>query len=271
MPPLLSGGRPFLALLVLLSAACGRGDSLGAGQWGGSVDTLPNGAVLVRSPAQGIWRAGEDWRLVEELRIGSMDVEGPELFGRVAALEVDPQGRIYMLDSQAREVRVFGPEGEHVRSFGRKGGGPGEFESPASLDWDPQGRLWVVDQRNARFSVFDTAGAFVTSHRRPGGYMQVPWPGGIDTQGRLYDIATIPGGDGWFEVVLVRLDENAQPADTFRIPPYEGAAYDHEIRQGGGGGRGCGRRSRSRPRRCGRATPRDTSGRGSPTGTGSPA
>jgi hypothetical protein len=152
--------------------------------------------VRVHSPASGTWKPGEEWKLIEELRIGSAEAEGPELFGDVAALEVDRAGRIYVLEPQAKEIRVFDARGGHVRTFGRKGGGPGEFEQPAGLMWDPDGRLWVVDQQNARFSVFDTAGTFFTSHHRCGGYSLYPWPGGIDARGRLYDIARFDAGRG---------------------------------------------------------------------------
>ncbi|HEV2148996.1 MAG TPA: 6-bladed beta-propeller [Longimicrobiaceae bacterium] len=220
-----------LAALALAASACGRDGGAAAGRWEGTVDTLPGGAVRVQNPEHGIWKAGEGWMLVEELRIGSAEVDGPELFGQVAALTVDPLGRIYVLDDQAKEVRVFDARGKHVRSFGRKGGGPGEFESPGSLDWDPQGHLWIVDQSNARFSVFDTAGAFVTSHRRRGGFSMVPWPGGLDAQGRVYDAAMLPGGT-LFRTGLVRLDEQFEPADTFRTPEYEQAAFFYKDEKG---------------------------------------
>ncbi|HLL45922.1 MAG TPA: 6-bladed beta-propeller, partial [Longimicrobiaceae bacterium] len=141
-----------LAVAALAAAACGGEPGRAAGGWAGTIDTLPGGTVRVHSPATGTWKPGEEWKLVEELRIGSAEAEGPELFGDVAALEVDRAGRIYVLEPQAKEIRVFDARGAHVRTFGRKGGGPGEFEQPAGLMWDPDGRLWVVDQQNARFS-----------------------------------------------------------------------------------------------------------------------
>jgi sugar lactone lactonase YvrE len=216
---------PAAPLLALL-AACGGDSGPAAGGWAGTIDTLPSGAVRVHSPATGTWKPGEEWKLVEELRIGSAETEGPELFGAVTGLEVDREGRIYVLESQAKEVRVFDARGAHVRTFGRKGGGPGEFEQPSGLMWDPQGRLWIVDQQNARFSVFDTAGVFLTSHRRPGGYSVFPWPGGMDSEGRLYDVTLHRTGDGRVAFPLVRLDAAMQPADTFRLPEYRGHAFE---------------------------------------------
>lgn len=221
-----------LAAAALLLTACGSDARPTAGRWAGTIDTLPGGAVRVHSPATGTWKPGEEWKLVEELRIGSAEAEGPELFGAITGLEVDGEGRIYVLESQAKEVRVFDARGAHVRTFGRKGGGPGEFEQPAGLMWDPQGRLWIVDQQNARFSLFDTAGVFLASHRRPGGFSMYPWPGGIDSEGRVYDITLLRTADGGAAFPLVRLDAAMQPADTFRLPEYESPSF--EVRHANG-------------------------------------
>lgn len=214
------------AALLLVPAAGACRDAGAEARFAGSVDTLANGVVHVRNPATGMWKPGEEWTLVEDLRIGSEDSEGPEMFGAVAALEVDAAGRIYVLEPQARQVRVFDADGTHVRSFGRKGGGPGEFEGPAGLMWDSAGRLWTVDQQLGRFSVFDTAGTFVTSHMRPAGFMMMPWPGGMDRSGRLYDVGLLPGGG--FRHALLRYDSAMQPRDTFRFPEFEAEAFTYE-------------------------------------------
>lgn len=206
-------------------AACG-GDAQPGGGWAGTVDPLANGAVLVSNPDQGIWRDGEGWQLVEELRIGSAEAEGPELFGRVHDLARDELGRIYVADGQANEIRVFGPGGEFIRTLGREGAGPGEFAFIGGLDWGPEGNLWVMDFRNARLSVYDTTGAFLTTRQRPPGFMYMPWPGRLDGEGGLYDIALIDGGaNGRGQFAIVRYDERLEALDTFRIPAFEGEQY----------------------------------------------
>lgn len=213
------------AALALSLAACG-GDARAGGAWEGAVDTLANGAVLVSNPERGLWGEDEGWRLVEEVRIGSMEVEGPELFGDIAGVAADGAGRIYVADAQAHEVRVFDAEGRHVRTFGRKGGGPGEFEQIAGMDWGPDGNLWVMDARNSRFAVFDTTGSFVTSHRRPGGFVMLPWPGGFDDAGNLYDVNVVSSTPGEFRRGFLRYDGQMEPVDTFAIPEYEGSTFD---------------------------------------------
>lgn len=159
--------RRFLAVLLgsgLVFAACVEPDQV---SWGGSVDTLSSGVPVVRNPADGLWESPR--RLVEDLRIGSVDGGGPDQFGRVADATMDEARMVYVLDSHAHAVRVFDADGVFVRSLGRKGSGPGELNQPIALEWDPSGRLWVVDFGNRRYEVFDTAGAYVTSYRMSDG------------------------------------------------------------------------------------------------------
>ncbi|MBI4544206.1 MAG: hypothetical protein HY703_03310 [Gemmatimonadetes bacterium] len=215
---------------ALVLAACGAGDHAD-GRWVGTADTLPGGTVQVSNPATGVWDSSTAWRLVEELRIGSLEGAGPEVFGQIGDLSVDEYGRVYVLETQAREIRVFAAHGEHVRTIGEKGGGPGEFESPVGMEWDPQGRLWVVDPANARYSAFDTAGAFLTSYPRPIASHSVPWMGGVDTAGRLYDYLFVFGAAG----SLVRFGPDLQPEDTFDLPYHRGERFEKTSVSKGGG------------------------------------
>jgi hypothetical protein len=194
------------------------GDRPDTAGWQGTVDTLAGGGIRVVNPERPLWNPGEEWRVTEELRIGGLAAEGPDLFGDVVALELDDDGRIWILEREAREVRVFGPDGEHIRSFGRRGGGPGEFADPVGMGWAPGGELWVVDPGNGRFSVFDPEGRFLRSHPRLiGGYM-LPWPGGFGPGGEVFDRVFIPGGAPG-SGALVRFSPDLTAADTFPLPP----------------------------------------------------
>lgn len=73
-------------------SAC-AGEAAGDG-WGGRIDTLAGGGVHTMSPAQGLWTAEAAWRLEEDLRIGSLEGEGPTLFGAVGDIAVDGEGRV---------------------------------------------------------------------------------------------------------------------------------------------------------------------------------
>jgi 6-bladed beta-propeller len=204
-------------------AGCGGGDARG-GEWEGSVDTLAGGVVRVENRGAGAWKDGRGWRLAEELRLGSADGEGPELFGDVVGVEADALGRIWVADAQANELRVFDGQGRHVRTVGRKGAGPGEFTGLAGMAWGPGGHLWVVDNGEARFTVFDTAGRMVATHRREGGLAVSPWRGGFDGQGRLYDVGLDPASREP-RPVLNRFDRAMRKESAFPIPQHQGEQF----------------------------------------------
>jgi hypothetical protein len=155
-----------------------------------------------------------------------MESEGPEQFGRVMAIEVDGDGRIYVLDAQAHEIRIFAPDGRHVRSVSREGGGPGELRRPMTMLFDPEGHLRVLDPQNNRISVFDTSGAFLDSHYMPGSFFTSSWPGGYDSTGSFYSFLPIIGKEA-FRFDLVRYDRDLNPVDTVDIPRYEGETFDY--------------------------------------------
>lgn len=100
------------------------------------------------------------WTLTEELRIGTME-EGPASFGWVKGIAVDGQGRIWVYDHSAQEIRVFDRGGAHWKNVGRKGAGPGELANAEGIAFAPDGRLWMRDAGNSRISTFDGEGNYL--------------------------------------------------------------------------------------------------------------
>ena len=80
-------------------------------------------------------------------------------FSTIKGIDVDSYGNIYVLDLLAFEVRVFAADGQFIRKFGRKGGGPGEFLNPRSLVLHND-TVIVLDNS---LVMFDTAGSYVRS------------------------------------------------------------------------------------------------------------
>jgi len=84
----------FLALLLaattLLLVGCAEGG--GAAVFAGAVDTLRDGRIVVSNPATGMWAEGDEWDVTEEVRIGQVDGDGPDMFGSIGLLEVDEAG-----------------------------------------------------------------------------------------------------------------------------------------------------------------------------------
>lgn len=106
-------------------------------------DLFAQQVSTVRSTNDPVW--GHDVSLVEEVRIGRLN--GPEeyVFGSIADLTVDAEGRIYVADGQVPIVRVYDADGRFVRNLGRRGAGPGEFRWISGVRMTPGGDLavWV--------------------------------------------------------------------------------------------------------------------------------
>jgi hypothetical protein len=210
--PLATMLHGLVAALAWLTVSCGGDRNAAESAWAGERSQLPGGAVLVSNPATGIWDDQAGWTLEETLRVGSLEGEGPDVFGRVAALEVDPAGRIYVFDGFARELRAFGPDGSFVGRFGRRGSGPGEFESVIGLSVAPDGAVWAIDGPNVRYTAIH--GEHVATYRRASPLYRLPWVGGFTAEGALYDAVVLPGQSG---EVLVRVDSAGTAADTFPV------------------------------------------------------
>ena len=209
-------------LLLLFSvgsaSACNPDSAQKASRWEGQLDSLPSGMVVVRNDGRGVWPDSGGWTLHEELRIGSLDEEGPQSFARIASLAVDHEGRVWVLEGQAAELRVFDATGAHVRTVGRKGAGPGEFRQPLRVDLGPEGQLWVVDPLNARLSVFDSAGTYLEGLRTPGGFVLFPWKGGFDERGAYYSPIQLPPVNSRPVFGFGRFDRSFSPLDTVHLP-----------------------------------------------------
>ena len=183
-------------LLALAFAACA--DELPPPITELSIDTLADGSVRVSNPVQGLWddNPGARWRLVERLRIGSAVADEADAFGNVVSFTLDELDRLWIGDSQAKDVRVFDADGQFVRTVGQPGEGPGEFGGIGSVRRGPEGHIWVTDYDLGRYEVFDTAGTRIGGHRMPlrfggfwmsGMFFQVDYPD-EDTNRRAYRI-----------------------------------------------------------------------------------
>ena len=145
-------------IAVLLGAACtGAGTSDSAGDEFG-----PNRIVEPVSPEKRL-------SLVEELRIGRLtDGNEADLLDLIKGIEIGPGGDIYVLD--ADEVKVFSPAGEFLRSWGRRGEGPGDFDGTLGLAL-ARDTVAVTDGERVHF--FDLGGRVLSSvwtGGRPSGY-----------------------------------------------------------------------------------------------------
>ncbi|HPF69578.1 MAG TPA: 6-bladed beta-propeller [Candidatus Krumholzibacteria bacterium] len=125
--------RPLIAVLSLLALAA----AAHAAPPVTMVDGVPhvmNGAA----PEQGVRTLNLD----EQWRIGGDDES--VLLGIISRALVDSDNNVYLLDGQLSEVQVFTPKGEHLKTLGRQGEGPGEVNSPGDVVFMPDGTLGLV-------------------------------------------------------------------------------------------------------------------------------
>jgi len=129
-----------------------------------SVDTVGN---IVHTNNTG---TPPGWRLVPVVSIGPKSVAetgAPEEFGRINGVAVGTDGTLFVADGINREVRVFGLDGVHRRTFGRNGEGPGEFRSLYSLAWVGD-RLLTLDPNLGRIGEFSAEGEWLGQQRIEG-------------------------------------------------------------------------------------------------------
>jgi DNA-binding beta-propeller fold protein YncE len=91
--------------------------------------------------------------------------DGPDTFNRPSGVVVAPDGDIFVSDgkggdSNARIVK-FSKDGKFIKSWGKKGSGPGEFGELHGIAMDSRGRLFVADRGNNRIEIFDREGNFL--------------------------------------------------------------------------------------------------------------
>ncbi len=175
------GLRIILARLVLvtgLAAACDQDSAAGGGDLLTAIDTV-DGVVRVTNTG-----APPQWQIVPVVSIGPeslTEAGAPEEFGRVSAAALDPAGNVFVADIGNLEVRVFGLDGVHRRTFGREGEGPGEFRSLYSLAW-VEDRLLTLDPHSGRIGEFSAEGEWLGQRRTAGGVT------GSAAQIRLYTV-----------------------------------------------------------------------------------
>ena len=60
-------------------------------------------------------------------------------------------------------IAKFDKDGKFVKSWGKRGTGPGEFANVLSIAVDAQGNVYAGDGGNRRIQVFDNNGVFKTA------------------------------------------------------------------------------------------------------------
>jgi hypothetical protein len=88
--------------------------------------------------------------------IGGDDTHPEYAFAQVTGGVLLEEGGFVILETQARELRRYGPGGEHVATFGGQGAGPGEFGLPLALAPGVGDSVHVWDLQQRRLTTLST-------------------------------------------------------------------------------------------------------------------
>ena len=162
--PTMAPAMVLAALAGALSAACTTDAAAPPGDFATTFDTI-GGTVHVTNTG-----TPPPARLVPVVSIGPKtltDTGSPDEFGGVNSVALGPDGEVYVADARNFEVRVFGLDGAHRRTFGRQGEGPGEFQALSSLAWAGD-RLLTYDVMLGRVGEWSAEGEWLGQQRTRG-------------------------------------------------------------------------------------------------------
>ncbi|MFC1661314.1 hypothetical protein ACFL3S_07685, partial [Gemmatimonadota bacterium] len=148
---------PALLLPALFSTSC-TSDS---GHRATFVQRDSAGVVIVENQ-EDLPLDASRWTVAEEpsLSIGAVAGRDDYQFYGIAGGHRFPDGRIAVVNSGSRSVRIYGEDGTFLQSFGQRGGGPEEFEMPV-LAGTRSDTLVIVDRAHHRLSLVHPDDGFV--------------------------------------------------------------------------------------------------------------
>jgi DNA-binding beta-propeller fold protein YncE len=119
--------------------------------------------------AHQVFKLSQDGKVLLTLGKKGVAGTGQDEFDAPTEVAIAPNGDIFVGDGHtgggtavgnARIMR-FDKDGKFIKSWGRKGMGPGEFDVVHTLAFDSRGRLFVGDRQNNRVQIFDQDGKFI--------------------------------------------------------------------------------------------------------------
>jgi len=119
---------------------------------------------------------------------------GNDILKRPTGLARDPNnGRIYVADTHAHDIKVFSDDGKLLEVIGKRGENDAQFNSPTFLAF-ASGKLYVTDTLNSRIQVLDMHGKLIKKFGQRGLYIgNLVRPKGIavDSENNIYVIESL--------------------------------------------------------------------------------
>src|SRR3989454_4968648 len=119
-----------------------------------------------------VFKLSPDGKVLMTLGKAGVAGDGPDTFNAPSAVLVAPNGDIFVGDGHGGNTNArmlkFSKDGKFIKTWGKKGSGPGDFEMPHTLAMDSRGRLFVGDRGNNRIQIFDQNGTYLEEWKQFG-------------------------------------------------------------------------------------------------------
>lgn len=185
------------------------------------VETIGDTAV-VRTLSGSVW--GAEATLVPEVSIGELNGAEEYLFGNIYGIAVDGDGRVYVLDGQAQDIRVFDSDGNFIATVTRRGVGPGELRNAMSVAVLSDGRVVAHEPTEMLVKVAGPTTVAGEHRSYPQGAIVLPVkPLRLDRSGRILVATAGTTAGGRISQYVIAMSPDGELLDSL-YPP--GTAFE---------------------------------------------
>jgi hypothetical protein len=149
-------------------------------QWKGTI-TREDGVTVVKNPKEPIHK-DSIFDLKEDFALGGANAAGDYAFTSIRTAAIGDDGTLYVMDDRDGHVKIFDRAGKYVKTFGRKGQGPGELNLPNSISINRGKGEIMIQEISRRLSYFGLDGSFLRNQS-----MKEVWGlrGRVDSKGNI--------------------------------------------------------------------------------------
>ena len=194
----------FLWLALLVSSPCIAQEA--------KIEKI-DGVTVIRNPKEPVKKAGapSSLNLVKDLCIGDSPDDENYMFSQIGGVMVDVDEDIIVIDEKEVVIKVYDKNGKHLRTFGKRGGGPGEFNTARRIVLKGGKDIVVFDRGNNRLSYYSKEGQCLKEISL-GKYSSVS-RAKPDSRGFIYaDTLAVDEDTGIYEIV--KFDPEFNPIET---------------------------------------------------------
>jgi hypothetical protein len=145
-----------------------------------------------------------------DLRLGEKQENEDYMFSEIGGVAVDVEEDIIVIDEKEVVVKVFDKAGKHIRTFGKRGQGPGEFGSVARLFLKGGKDIVLLDRANGKFSYYSKKGECLREIKLGKNQVQRVKP---DSRGFVYADTMIRDSDKARDIIM-RFDPEFENYET---------------------------------------------------------